>query len=207
MNYLFISAHTDDAEFGAGATISRLAEEGNTIHVIAFSYCGNTELKDQMLISCNKLGVNGEIVIMDYEVRVFNENRQGILNEMIAIRKTLDIDTVFTFSQYDIHQDHHVIYEETLRAFKNINIYGYDFPHNNFKFSSDCFFKVGKRHLDKKILALKAYKSQQYRAYMSKEFIMSNAIYRGLQAGRKGSECFEAGRKYAECFQVIRQIR
>ncbi len=196
MNYLFISAHTDDAEFGAGATISRLVEEGNTVNVIAFSYCGNKELKDEMRMSCNKLGVNGVIIAMNNKVRLFSEVRQGILEVMIGIKKDIDIDTVFTFSKHDIHQDHNVIYKETLRAFKDINIYGYDFPHNSFKFSSDLFFKIEKRHLDKKILALKEYKSQQYRPYMTEEFILSNAIYRGLQAG-----C-----KYAECFEVIRQI-
>ncbi|KKN59940.1 hypothetical protein LCGC14_0536900 [marine sediment metagenome] len=196
MNYLFISAHTDDAEFGAGATISRLIEEGNVVNIVAFSYCGIKKLKHQMLISCRSLGVNGKIIILNNKVRFFHKNRQGILDAMISIKKKIDIDTVFIFSQHDIHQDHKVIYEETLRAFKNINIYGYDFPHNHFKFSPNLFFKIGKRHLDKKILALKEYKSQQHRPYMDVEFIVSNAIYRGLQAG-----C-----KYAECFEVIRQI-
>ncbi|KKN06714.1 hypothetical protein LCGC14_1074410 [marine sediment metagenome] len=196
MNYLFISAHTDDAEFGAGATISRLVEEGNTINVIAFSYCGNKELKDEMRMSCNKLGVNGVILAMNNKVRLFSEVRQGILEVMIGIKKDIDIDTVFTFSKHDIHQDHKVIYEETLRAFKHKTIYGYSFPQNCFSFSSDSFFKVEKKHLDNKIKALQQYKSQRYRLYMSPEFIKSNAIYRGLQAG-----C-----KYAECFEVIRQI-
>lgn len=196
MNYLFLSAHTDDAEFGAGATILRLIEEGNIIHIIAFSYCGNKVLKNEMLLACKRLGINGEIIISNNKARVFNENRQGILHQMLAIKKNLDIDTVFTFSKYDIHQDHKVIYEESLRAFKDCSIYGYDFPHNNFEFSSDSFFKIEKRHLVKKILALKEYKSQQYRPYMDEEFIISNAIYRGLQAGSK----------YAECFEVIRQI-
>ena len=196
MNYLFISAHTDDAEFGAGATISRLMENGDTVNIVTFSYCGKKRLKNEMLLSCKELGINGKILILNYEVRLFNQIRQDILDSMLAIKKIIDIDVVFTFSQHDIHQDHKVIYEETLRAFKDCSIYGYDFPHNNFKFSSDLFFKVEKRHLDKKMLALKEYKSQRHRPYMDVEFIVSNAIYRGLQAG-----C-----KYAECFEVIRQI-
>ncbi len=195
MNYLFISAHTDDAEFGAGATIARLVEEGHKVTVIALSYCGNKELKGEMNNACNVLGVHST-EIHDYPVRRFSENRQNLLDKLLEIKEKYKPDVVFTFSKHDIHQDHKVIYEESVRAFKDLNIYGYSFPHNNLEFPASCFFKVDESHVKAKMVALTCYKSQHKRRYMDKEVLNSNLLYRGLQAGTK----------YAECFELIKQV-
>jgi hypothetical protein len=56
--------------------------------------------------------------------------------------------------------------------------------------------KLEQHHLDKKIEALKEYRSQSHRDYMSEDFISSLARTRGVQVGTK----------YAEAFEVIRFI-
>ena len=36
---LIVAPHTDDAEFGCGATISRMVEEGLEVYIATFSAC------------------------------------------------------------------------------------------------------------------------------------------------------------------------
>lgn len=196
MSYLFLSAHTDDAEFAAGGTIARMAEEGHDVHVVAFSYCGNTKLKQEMEKACKHLGAS-RVIILNYEVRNFNKDRQGVLDNMIALRNQIKPHTVFTFSASDTHQDHSVIHDESIRAFKHCNLFGYNFPHNNIGASlSNTFVKLSGEHVNKKVQALSYYKSQKARAYMSDDYTISSLICNGVICGHA----------YAEAFNTIRKI-
>ena len=96
----------------------------------------------------------------------------------------------------DIHQDHYTVAQEGLRAFKDRTILGYELIWNNISFNTTSFITLGKKHIQAKVDALKEYKSQSDRAYMSREFIFSLAKSRGVQIGKE----------YAECFEVIRWV-
>ena len=94
MSILVLSPHTDDAELGCGATISRLVREGNKVRVAVFSMCKESlpkglvpdTLKTECIESLTSLGVLEEdILFYDYQVRVFNYSRQSILDEMIVL--------------------------------------------------------------------------------------------------------------------------
>ena len=52
--------------------------------------------------------------------------------------------------------------------------------------------KRGQANLQKKVTALKAYKTQEGKDYMSPEFIRSLAVVRGTQVGFQYAEAFEA---------------
>nr|HPI00368.1 hypothetical protein [Chitinophagaceae bacterium] len=82
------------------------------------------------------------------------------------------------------------------RAFKNHTLLGYELIWNNLTFNTQCFIKLEKKHIESKINALKEYKSQGFRDYLSAEFIHSLAKARGVQIGAE----------YAEAFEVIRLI-
>ncbi|MFM7766038.1 MAG: PIG-L deacetylase family protein, partial [Sphingomonadales bacterium] len=41
---LILSPHTDDAELGCGGTIRLLLEQGNQVHIAAFSACRHSVL-------------------------------------------------------------------------------------------------------------------------------------------------------------------
>ena len=43
---LLLSPHTDDAELGCGATISKLVRQGKTVYYAAFSACEQSVLDD-----------------------------------------------------------------------------------------------------------------------------------------------------------------
>ena len=118
------------------------------------------------------------------------------MENLISHRKQLQPDLVLMPSLNDIHQDHSTIAEEGLRAFKNTTILGYELIWNNLTFNTTSFVKLDKKYIQAKCDALKEYKSQGERDYMSEDFIFSLAKTRGIQIG-----C-----KYAESFEVIRWV-
>lgn len=200
---LILAPHTDDGEFGCGGTIARLIEESNEVYYVAFSICRESvpnglpedTLKNELYDAMRAFGIEDKRVrVLDYPVRVFPAHRQEILEDMIMIRKEIEPDMVFAPSIYDIHQDHHVIAEEARRAFKNVTIFGYEVPWNNFSFANQGFFKLEKRHLDKKRQAIECYKSQFGRKYSSEKFTLSQARVHGMQIGCEYAEVFEVAR-------------
>lgn len=202
-NILVLAPHTDDGELGAGGSISHFIEQGVTVTYAAFSTAEKSVpegfpkdiLKTEVKEATKILGVKPEnLLIFNYEVRKLNYARQEILEELIRIRKNQKFDLVFIPSPHDIHQDHTTIAQEGIRAFKNTTILGYELIWNNLTFNSQCFIRLDKKHIAKKVEALKAYHSQGFRDYLSDEFIFSLAKARGVQVGSE----------YAEAFEVIR---
>jgi len=204
-NVLILAPHTDDGELGLGGTISRLVEQGCTVHYVAFSTAQESvpagfpkdALKYEVKNATKKLGIAEEnLTILDYPVRKFSYHRQEILEDLIKIRKEVLPDAIFIPSTDDVHQDHEVISNEGVRAFKGYNLFGYELIWNNFRFKSTCFIELQEKHIEKKIESLSCYKTQQNRDYISEDYLRSHARTRGVQIGVK----------YAECFEVIRCI-
>ena len=202
-NVLVLAPHTDDGELGAGGTIAKLVEAGAKVTYVAFSTAEESVpdglpkdiLKTEVKSATAVLGIDPKnLVIYNYQVRNLNYSRQRILENLISLRNESSYDLVLTPSLYDIHQDHSTIAQESLRAFKNTTILGYELIWNNLTFDTKCFVKLEKRHIETKQNSLDQYKSQGLRDYLSKEFTFALAKTRGVQCGAE----------YAECFEVIR---
>lgn len=204
-NVYVLAPHTDDGELGAGGVISKLIEGGSNVYYFAFSTAEESVpvefhkdiLKTEVVRATAKLGIRKEnVIIYNYEVRKLNYSRQEILEDLIVHRKNLYPDLVLMPSVNDIHQDHSTIAQEGLRAFKNSTILGYELIWNNLTFNTTSFVKLDEKHIQAKCDALKEYKSQGIRDYMSEEFIFALAKTRGVQTGVK----------YAESFEVVRWL-
>jgi LmbE family N-acetylglucosaminyl deacetylase len=202
-NILVLAPHTDDGELGVGGTISRFIREGAKVTYVAFSTAEESVpegypkdvLKVEVRNATLKLGIKEEnLIIFNYPVRKLNFYRQEVLEQLITLRKENDFDLLFIPSANDIHQDHSTVTTEAIRAFKTITILGYELIWNNLSFNTTCFIELEERDILNKANALKEYKSQNKRDYMSEEFIFSLASVRGVQVGKK----------YAEVFEVIR---
>ena len=197
-NILVLAPHTDDAEFGCGASIAKFIRQGKQVSYVAFSSCAQSLPQglpeDRLIEECKKatksLGIQNTR-ILNFEVRNFYQQRQNILEELIRIRKEFNPQTVFLPAQNDIHQDHQVIYAEGMRAFRNLNVFGYELPWNNRKFNPNYFETVSEEDLKSKQNALKEYQSQSHRNYMNDELIRSLAVVRGIQSDSLLAEAFE----------------
>lgn len=199
---LVLSPHTDDGELGCGATISKFLHRDQKDWEVHYAYFTsiiknsdgtNTNIMEECIESVGELGIGaGCISTHTYEIRNFNSYRQNILDDMIILNKAYNYDMVFMPSSKDIHQDHKVIYEEGLRAFKNTTILGYELPWNNVEFKATCFIDVSETDIQAKCNALSHYKSQTHRRYMDSNYIKSQALFRGVQINKLYAEMFEA---------------
>ena len=178
---LILAPHTDDAELGMGGTIAKFIEENKEVYCAAFSIAEDSvpegfekdaliyEFKDAMRV----LGMKqGNEFIFRFPVRRFPQHRQEILEEIVKLRNELMPDLIFVPSPNDVHQDHQVIAAEGLRVFKKNSILGYELPWNNIVFETRSFVKLEKHHIEKKISALKCYKTQGHRTYLDDSFIL-----------------------------------
>jgi LmbE family N-acetylglucosaminyl deacetylase len=201
MTILILAPHPDDGEFGCGASIKKWADQGDNIHYIAFSPCHKSVPKNfdkdilykELKNACHHLGIRNEnITTFNFPVREFPKYRQEILEELIAIRKKIGtIDKVVLPNSMDVHQDHQVIHQEGIRAFKHSCLLGYELPWNNLTFTSNYHSRLSIEDLDAKWQAISEYQSQGFRNYKSKTFLEGLARVRGTQIGCEFAEAFE----------------
>lgn len=197
---LVLAPHTDDGELGCGGSIARFCTAGKEVFYAAFCLCSKalpaSQPKDTLATECKKatsiLGIpSSNLILFNYEVRELPASRQKILEELLQLNKQINPDLVFLPAASDIHQDHQVIHQEGIRAFKNTTFAGYELPWNNYSFRTNFFINLSEKEIDKKINALKEYKSQSHRNYMKEDFIRSLAKVRGVQSNAEYAEAFE----------------
>jgi len=205
---LILSPHTDDAELGCGGSIARMIEEGHELLWIVFSIAEDSlpddlpkdTLKKEFLQVAKHLGLKERnYMICDFRVRHMDEKRQEILEDLVKIRQSFQPDVVMMPSLNDYHQDHQVISNETIRAFKmHSSIIGYELPWNQVAFNTNLFIRLQKSHIEMKLDLLSHYKSQLQlgRSYFSPEYVYGLAKVRGTQCNSS----------YAEAFEVVRWI-
>lgn len=195
---LVLCPHMDDGELWCGGTMIRLIEENCDLHYVSFSSPkderGNTDKYaiDEVNAATKMIGINdNNIIHYDNEARMFHTKRQKILDEMVLLNNLIRPDVVFAPSIRDIHQDHVVIAEEALRAFRQSTILAYDTIRNSLSFSEALFVSLSERQMNKKAMAIAQYKSQHFRQYFTSDFIMSLARVRGTQIDVPFAEAFE----------------
>lgn len=202
---IVLAPHTDDGELGCGGTIAKVLDEGATVYYVALSTAEQSvpegfpknRLELEVKEATKALGIpESNLRVFHHEVRKLNYVRQEILESLVKLRNEIQPDLVFLPSSKDIHQDHLTVMQEGIRAFKYSTILGYELIWNNLSFDTDCFIKLTENQLEKKVNALKCYKTQDGKSYMNPDFIKSLATVRGTQIGTK----------YAEAFEVIRWI-
>jgi N-acetylglucosamine malate deacetylase 1 len=199
---LVLAPHTDDAELGCGGTMARWSDEGADISVAVFSTAEQSlpagsdphRLRNECHRSLDELKIPTENRhVFEHPVREFGYHRQEILEQMVVLARELRPDVVLTPSGADVHQDHAVIHQESLRAFKHLTLMGYEMPWNNITFPTHAFVVLTDAHLRRKWAALSRYESQIEvgRPYFRLETIESIARVRGLQMKTEFAEAFE----------------
>jgi len=141
------------------------------------------------------LGVSkGNLIIENLPRRTFHDQRRKIREILISVREKFNPDMVFCPSIKDVHQDHLVTAEETLRLFRDIGVISYEAPRSSLLFEPNLYIRLSDKNLKIKIDALLRYKSQYDKYYFEPSVIRSFARMRGSQCRVK----------YAEAFEVLR---
>ena len=199
---LVIAPHTDDAELGAGAAISRWHSEGHEIWILNLSDTSNVSSKQagfnlriEAQNASSELGVPSDHILFgDFKTREFQSERQRLLDFLIVTRNQIQPDLVIGPSANDIHQDHSSVSEEIARAFSGkSSILGYDTYWNINNQACTFVVEISEEDLNTKVRALAMFESQKNRPYMDRENIKAQARVRGLPRGYE----------YAEAFSVV----
>jgi LmbE family N-acetylglucosaminyl deacetylase len=200
-----LSPHVDDGELGCGGTISKLVAENNDVHFAVFSLAEKSipsefpkdTTEKEFYESMKVLKIpKSNIHLFNFEVRNFPLKRQEILEILRGINKDYSPGIVFTPSLNDLHQDHEVVAKETARAFKTTTIFCYEEPWNLITFNITSLVRLTQDHVEKKVEALRCYKSQSHRPYFEEDFTWNLAKMRG----------FLINHPYAEAFEILRLI-
>jgi len=173
-NILVLSPHTDDETLGCGGFINKLSKHNN-INFVCFSYCDNNSLKEEYFNAVTSLcGDNiTSLKMLEFKVRYFD--RQEVLDELLKIKKQINPDIVICPSKYDIHQDHLVVYNESVRAFKDKTILGYCHNWNIIGISDlRLFIKLDETNIISKHNAMDKYLTQSERKYFKDRLWVGN---------------------------------
>jgi len=197
---LFLGAHPDDIELGCGALIHHIAEICRVTCVTLSANAKNPELKnvvDEQRRSLQILGVaEDRIRYGPFETRVFPQNRQAILEYLLALRAELRPDLIFVHSNKDVHQDHLTMTEEALRAFRGITLLGFDVVRSSYGFFPHFLIRVSEADVEAKVTALAQYVTYRDKYYFGSELTRAIMVRHGALAESA----------YAEGFDILRIV-
>ena len=211
-NILVLAAHPDDETLGCGATIAKLADEGNNVNLLTFtdgvgSRGDDGDRNDILGVVQNILGLSS------YSYGSFPDNKMDsipLLDICKFIEENVDYkpDIIFTHHPDCLNIDHRTVYQATLTAFRpqmgdDVKIYSYYVPsstdYNPLKnFVGNVYHNVVD-YKDIKLECLKKCYNEEMREYPH------TRSYENIENLMKvwGSE---VGLEYAEKFQLIREV-
>jgi len=202
---MVIGPHPDDIELGMGATIHKFRRLGVGVHAVVLSDARQSLPKDvtasilrnECLEALSTLSVSEDNVsFFDFQVRRFSERRQDILEVLVEYNRRITPDLVFCPSLSDTHQDHAVVAQESVRAFRQTTVFSYELPWNNMGFNPTVSLQVSQLDLAKKEESLSKYVSQRHRPYFEI----------GLLTGLARLRASVSACEFAEVFEVIRMV-
>jgi len=197
---LFIGAHPDDIELGCGAFLHKVLPYSEVLCVTLSDNQKNPNLKnviEEHLASFSVLGVpTSQIIIEKFETRKFPDRRQDVLEYLLKLRKDFKPDMVFVHTKSDIHQDHNVVTEEALRAYRGTTVLGFDVVRSSYGFFPHFLVSVNQADVDAKLAALAEYKTYLDKYYFDPALLRATMIRHGALAETP----------YAEGFDILRIV-
>ena len=201
---LAIGAHPDDVEFSCAGTLLKHLDIGDSVTILHMTNTGyKNRITNEILRtpeqSQNEAKEAAKILGCDYIQLGFIEQEVPFNIESITkveeILINLEIDTVYTHSNLDCHQDHIATCQTVLAASRNIhNIFLYEqlpLPRVRQNDSPNYFVDIT-RFFDKKLESCRAHISQVDEKYGEKiiNSLLALSRFRGSQIGCEYSEAF-----------------
>ena len=221
-NVLIIAPHADDEVLGCGATIAKLAREGNNVFILIATNAsiGAPELFGPEIIRQVRLEALEAHKILGVKETSFLElpapaldqyPRYKMSNEIAAVIRKFAVDTVFIPHRGDCHKDHAIIHDCAMVACRPLanctvkRVYAYETLSETEwgePVAADFFVPVKYETFTAeefvvKLEAMGCFKSQLYPfpASRSLEAIEALAKYRGCTVTAERAEAFEVLRE------------
>lgn len=219
---LVIAPHADDEVLGCGATMAKACANGDKVYVLIctnasvgapelFSADIIKQIRTEAIEAHRVLGVK-ETFFLEFPAPVLDQYpRYKMSNEMSAIIRKIEADTVYIPHRGDCHKDHAIIHECAMVACRPLanctvkHVYAYETLSETEwgePIAADFFVPVkyntfSVEEFQRKLDAMSCFKSQLYPfpASRSLEAIEALAKYRGCTVSAERAEAFEVLRE------------
>lgn len=219
MRYLFVVAHPDDEVLGAGAFIFDAVRNGDAVGVVVMNSCDKTRYKDDsakivadLSESHRILGISTCYTYNHEDGNFHLEDHRRMVQEVESSIRLFQPDCVFTHHPSDNNQDHIVVAQSCMEAFRlgqrsreNIKpvsaLYtmevlsstDWGVSPSTAPFIPNTFVKVSPNALTAKAKALMCYENviRESPHPRSLENIVALATIRGSQGGYHTAEAFQ----------------
>lgn len=194
MRVMFIGAHPDDIELGAGGTLIKHIKRQDEILYIILSKGerGGDPIEREMevLDVINYLGIKN-FKILDFPDTLLNARFNEIKDILENIITEFKPDRIYTHSLNDSHQDHKTTAKAVRIAGRKVSqILSYWSPLLYDNFHPIYFIDISDT-FEEKIKILKKYKSQKHKDYLKREIVTSINRYFGYLNNTQFAEGFE----------------
>ena len=206
MNVLFLGAHPDDIELGCGGTIHKHVKDWQ---ITSFTFC-NKALQNRFpdLVDCHHKAMKSlcvaNVKVGDFYPSYMQLARNDVWDKLYDLNQNCQPDLVFTHSP-DEHQDHQVVYNETLRVFFKSSVVCYHIPRSEQCFQHNYYETLTYDNASAKVRALKEYYMYAFdgdwrpsvQACMDENNILALLRVNGVYVGTE----------YAEVFRIIKWVQ
>lgn len=196
---MFVGAHPDDVELGAGGTLLKHLRRGDKVIYVVLSKGekgGNPREREKELLEViNYLGIS-EYFLFDFPDTRLYEKFLEIKDTLENLINVYRPDRIYTHSLSDSHQDHKTVAEAVKiagRKVKQILSFWAPLTYNDFRPS---YFIDISEFIEEKARILGVFKSQSHKDFLKREVILGINKYYG----------FMNGVEYAEGFEIVRYI-
>lgn len=204
MKVAVIAPHADDEVIGCGGVIQHHVADGDEVHAVIVSdrVYGHTVDPDYVEKTRAETMVAKELLRYDRAIFL------GLRDEMLDMQQILVIraleeqtfgpyDRVYLPWKEDTNQDHRAVFAAGMVAFRSASdVLAYETPGSTSSFDPKVYCPMAAYQLGWKLLAFKAYESEQKPSPhpRSRELMEALAKVRGARFGCEFAEAFEAVR-------------
>jgi LmbE family N-acetylglucosaminyl deacetylase len=197
---LAIGAHSDDIEIGCGGAMLRIAAEYPGAEIVWVCLCGEGRRGEEAKASAEAF-LPGRIKCITREFRDgFLPTQATAVKEVFEDLKGEDPDLVLTHQPDDLHQDHRLLAESALQAFRDHLIWGFEIP----KYDGDLgrpsvYLPLDAHEAARKVEHLmEHFASQRSKRWFTEDLFRALMRLRGMEANTPTG--------YAEAFYLRKAI-
>jgi LmbE family N-acetylglucosaminyl deacetylase len=191
---LAVGAHPDDVELGCGGVLAKHLELGDEVFVLVMTNGENgnhTVNREECFDSLLNLGVKKENIFFGNFPDGFLKDDYYTVNLIESHIKENNITRIYTHSPSDRHQDHRNCSLAVSSAAREISeIFLFQGPSTKAPFEPHYFIEINEDQLDKKLRALRSYKTQIKKGIVNIESAECQARINGAHHRVNFSEAF-----------------
>lgn len=218
MTILILSPHADDEVLGVGGTIARYASEGKKVVVAVLTGHGEEKhplwkpetwnnIRSEAKNACDILGVS-ELIFRDLPAACLDTTPAWKTNQTVTdVIKEVQPSEIYVPFCHDLHQDHGAISYAAMvatrpylpigqkvkrvLAYETLSETHLAAPYLAPAFQPNVFIDISE-HLEKKLLAMRAYASQLQEDHLPRSIAALSALsrFRGTHIGKTAAEAF-----------------